>query len=111
MVRVAKSQALPKNEIINKNIGYLNNIYVSRKSCVYKSTEPDELKWTNAFIINNDYKNVTLSNVYGAGYPTDALSLLSRINKKDYRNLDTLILLAVGNEQFAMASVMIDATH
>jgi len=44
------------NDYINKNIGYLNNIYVSRKSCVYKSTEPDELKWTNAFIINNDYK-------------------------------------------------------
>jgi O-antigen ligase len=53
----------------------------------------------NAKFINNDYKNVTLSNVYGAGYPTDALSLLSKINKKDYRNLDTLILLAVGNEQ------------
>jgi len=53
----------------------------------------------NAKFINNDYKNVTLSNVYGAGYPTDALYLLSKINKKDYRNLDTLILLAVGNEQ------------
>ena len=53
----------------------------------------------NAKFINNDYKNVTLSNVYGAGYPTDALSLLSQINRKDFRNLDTLILLAVGNEQ------------
>jgi tetratricopeptide (TPR) repeat protein len=53
----------------------------------------------NTKFINNDYKNVTLSNVYGAGYPTDALSLLAQINKKDYRNLDTLILLAVGNEQ------------
>jgi hypothetical protein len=48
----------------NKDIRYLNNIYVSRKSCIYKSTEPDELKWTNAYInndimniINNDYKN------------------------------------------------------
>ena len=57
-----------------------------------------------AKFINNDYKNVILSNVYGAGYPTDALSLLSRINKKDYRNLDTLILLAVGNEQLGKLS-------
>ncbi len=42
------------NDYINKNIRYLNNIYVSRKSCVYKSTEPDELKWTNAFININE---------------------------------------------------------
>jgi hypothetical protein len=48
----------------NKDIRYLNNIYVSRKSCIYKSTEPDEFKWTNVYInndimniINNDYKN------------------------------------------------------
>jgi hypothetical protein len=55
------------NDYINKNIGYLNNIYVSRKSCVYKSTEPDELKWTNAFIINNDYKNI-INNDYKKNY-------------------------------------------
>ena len=58
----------------------------------------------NAKFINNDYKNVTLSNVYGAGYPTDALSSLSQINVNDYRNLDTLILLAVGNEQLGKLS-------
>ena len=58
----------------------------------------------NAKFINNDYKNVTLSNVYGAGYPTDALSSLSQINMNDYRNLDTLILLAVGNEQLGKLS-------
>jgi len=58
----------------------------------------------NAKFINNDYKNVTLSNVYGAGYPTDALSALSQININDYRNLDTLILLAVGNEQLGKLS-------
>jgi len=39
----------------NKDIRYLNNIYVSRKSCIYKSTEPDELQWTNAYINNNEY--------------------------------------------------------
>ncbi len=54
------------NDDINKNkdIKYLNNIYVSRKSCIYKSTEPDEFKWTNSYVnsdimntITNDYKN------------------------------------------------------
>ena len=37
------------NNINKKNIKYLNNIYVSRKSCIYKSTEPDELLWTSSF--------------------------------------------------------------
>jgi hypothetical protein len=41
------------NDDIN-NIRYLNNIYVSRKSCIYKSTEPDEYKWTNYFLNNNE---------------------------------------------------------
>ena len=59
--------------------------------------------FTGVFI-NNDYKNVTLANIYGAGYPTNALSLLSDINESDYRNLDTLILLAVGNEQIGELS-------
>lgn len=37
------------NNINKKDIKYLNNIYVSRKSCIYKSTEPDELLWTSSF--------------------------------------------------------------
>jgi len=41
------------NNINKKNIKYLNNIYVSRKSCIYKSTEPDDLEWTSSFN-NND---------------------------------------------------------
>lgn len=32
-----------------KNIRYLNNIYISKKSCIYKSTEPDELTWASNF--------------------------------------------------------------
>lgn len=44
-------------ENINKDIRYLNNIYVSRKSCIYKSTEPDEFKWANAYVNNNIIKN------------------------------------------------------
>ena len=47
-----------------KDIGYLNNIYVSRKSCIFKSTEPDDFKWANSYVnsdimnnITKDYKN------------------------------------------------------
>jgi hypothetical protein len=36
----------------NKN-GYLKNMYISRKDCIYKSTEPDEFKWADAFINTN----------------------------------------------------------
>lgn len=37
------------NDNTKKDIRYLNNIYISRKSCIYKSTEPDELSWTSSF--------------------------------------------------------------
>ncbi len=33
----------------NRNIKYLPNLYISKKTCIYKSTEPDELKWTEVF--------------------------------------------------------------
>lgn len=46
----------------NNNIGYLNNIYVSRKSCIYKSTEPDELKWTDGFFNNISIKSRIYNN-------------------------------------------------
>jgi hypothetical protein len=52
------------NDIMNINdydnkkyIKYINNIYITKKSCIYKSTEPDEFKWTSAFkndLIKND---------------------------------------------------------
>lgn len=40
-----------------KYIKYINNIYITKKSCIYKSTEPDEFKWTSVFkndLIKND---------------------------------------------------------
>ncbi len=47
--------------------------------------------------INNDYKNIILSNLYSVDQST-AIEQLSQINRYDYRNLDTLSLLAGGNE-------------
>jgi hypothetical protein len=35
-----------------KYIKYINNLYITKKSCFYKSTEPDDFKWTSVF--NND---------------------------------------------------------
>jgi hypothetical protein len=37
-----------------KNIKFLNSIYLTNKSCIYKSTEPDELEWTANFIDNTN---------------------------------------------------------
>jgi hypothetical protein len=48
------------DDTFNHYKSYLNNIYISRKSCIYKSTEPDELQWTNVFYnkkIMNDNVN------------------------------------------------------
>jgi hypothetical protein len=56
-------------------------------------------KVLNSRFINNDYKNITLSNAFSMGDTKKALEELSKINLTDYRNLDTLILLAEGNEQ------------
>jgi hypothetical protein len=43
---------------INNNrpyLKYINDLYITKKSCIYKSTEPDEFKWTSVF--NNDLIN------------------------------------------------------
>ena len=49
------------HDINNKNnkkyLKYINNMYITKKSCIYKSTEPDEFKWTSVFnddLIKND---------------------------------------------------------
>jgi len=36
-------------------IKYINNLYITKKTCIYKSTEPDDFKWTSVF--NNDLIN------------------------------------------------------
>ena len=47
--------------------------------------------------ISNDYRNMTLANLYSVE-PQKAVNELQQINKNDYRNLDTLILLVAANE-------------
>ena len=45
------------NENNKKYLKYINNMYITKKSCIYKSTEPDEFKWTSVFnddLIKND---------------------------------------------------------
>ena len=46
------------NENNKKYLKYINNMYITKKSCIYKSTEPDEFKWTSVFnddlIMNNN---------------------------------------------------------
>ena len=45
------------NENNKKYIKYIDNMYITKKSCIYKSTEPDEFKWTSVFnddLIKND---------------------------------------------------------
>lgn len=32
-----------------KYINYLDSIYISKKTCIYKSTEPDNLEWTSIY--------------------------------------------------------------
>lgn len=46
----------------NKDIGYLNNMYISRKSCIFKSTEPDEFKWTSSYVNTDIMPNITTDN-------------------------------------------------
>jgi hypothetical protein len=50
-----------------------------------------------ARFISNDYKNITLTNLYSID-PQKAINELKQISKEDYRNLDTLGLLAAANE-------------
>lgn len=52
-----------------KYINYLNGLYISKKSCIFKSTEPDKLEWTNSFkplnskmIFKNDIKERVIFN-------------------------------------------------
>ena len=38
----------------NKNIKYIDNLYITKKSCIFTSTEPDELQWVSSFNTNTD---------------------------------------------------------
>lgn len=50
-------------------------------------------------LVPNEYKNTALILLYNSGDQKKALNLLSELNKKDPRNLETLAYLAYGNEQ------------
>ena len=46
----------------NKNVNYVDSIYVTKKTCIYKSTEPDELKWASSFQPINNKTDLTQRN-------------------------------------------------
>lgn len=59
-----KRQFIYENDIdddrYKKYVNYLNSLYISKKSCIFKSTEPDKLEWTSSFkSLKNEmiYKN------------------------------------------------------
>lgn len=33
---------------------YIKSLYITKKSCIYSSTEPDNFEWTANFNLNND---------------------------------------------------------
>jgi|LakMenE01Jun11ns_1017448.scaffolds.fasta_scaffold9453334_2 hypothetical protein len=53
-----KQQHLDTNNISSS---YLNSMFVSKKSCIFTSTEPDEKKWEDSFDINPIYPNFNLN--------------------------------------------------
>ena len=83
------------------------NTYLSQSYAAPQSTDPKIRELYNIYaeralkskFINNDYKNVVLSSNFEMGYREEALNELEAIIKQDPRNLDTLLILAVGYEQ------------
>ena len=83
------------------------NTYLSQSYAAPQSTDPKIRELFNTYadralnsrFINNDYKNVVLSSKFEMGYRDEALKELEEIIAADPRNLDTLLILAVGNEQ------------
>ena len=83
------------------------NTYLSQSYAAPQSTDPTVKESFNTYasralnsaFINNDYKNIVLSSKFEMGYRDEALRELNNIVRLDPRNLDTLLLLAVGNEQ------------
>jgi O-antigen ligase len=83
------------------------NTYLSQSYAAPQSTDPKIKELYNTYaqralssnFINNDYKNVVLSSNFEMGYREEALKDLEKIIELDPRNLDTLLILAVGNEQ------------
>jgi O-antigen ligase len=90
------------------------NTYLSQSYAAPQSTDPKVREYFNVYssralksnFIDNDYKNIVLSTMFEMGYREQALEQLKKIHNDDPRNLDTLLLLALGHEQtreFALA--------
>jgi len=45
------------NKNNNKNYGYLKSSFITKKDCIYKSTEPDMGEWEKQFDNNNNNNN------------------------------------------------------
>jgi tetratricopeptide (TPR) repeat protein len=83
------------------------NTYLTQAFTAPESTDPKIRELFNSYaqqalnskFIDNDYKNVILSSKFEMGYRDEALKGLEEIIKLDPRNLDTLDLLALGNEK------------
>lgn len=39
-----------------KNPKYINSLYIDKKTCIFKSTEPDEMKWAEVFNYGPSYE-------------------------------------------------------
>jgi O-antigen ligase len=83
------------------------NTYLSQSYAAPQSTDPKIKELFNTYatralnsrFINNDYKNVVLSSKFEMGNRDESLKELEEIISSDPRNLDTLLILAVGHEQ------------
>ncbi len=80
---LSKSYAIPDST--DKNIQNLFEIYSG--------------KALSSRFVDIDYKNIVYTGMWQMGYRDASLKGLEQINKRYPRNLDTLTLLAIGNEQ------------
>jgi hypothetical protein len=39
-----------------RNPKYINGLYIDKKTCIFKSTEPDEMKWAEVFNYGPSYE-------------------------------------------------------
>jgi len=80
---LANNYAVPKNS--DPKVKELFKIYANRA--------------LSANFISNDYRNAVVTGLFAMGFDKEALNELIMINKKDSRNLDTLVLIATYYEQ------------
>ena len=80
---LANNYAAPKNS--DPKVKELFKIYADRA--------------LSSKFINNDYRNAVVTGLFAMGFDKEALNELIMINKKDPRNLDTLVLIATYYEQ------------